>query len=111
MGMETTSNLTTIQEARTYGEAAKVAESVNTEQLIDFIAEDDNVDVFTQARCRGCRIALGDWDFQRYESGYVYATFATPDPEGYTTFKAIDVSTRPIIRNWKTGRVVRWEAK
>ena len=102
----------TTTEARTYSEAAKVAESVNTDALIAFIAEDDNVDVFTQPRCRGYRIALGDWEFKRYPSGNIaYATFATPDPEGYTTFKAIDISTRPIIRNWKSGRIVRWEAK
>ena len=91
----------------TYSTAAKIAEPVTTDELIAFIAEDDNVDVFTQPRCRGYRIALGDWEF----NGYGFATFATPDPEGYTTFKAIDISTRPIIRNWKSGRIVRWEAK
>ena len=95
----------------TYAAAAKVAESVTTDELIAFIAEDDNVDVFTQPRCRGYRIALGNWEFNGYDSGYVYATFATPDPEGYTTFKAIDISTRPIICNWKTGRIIRWEVK
>ena len=102
--METTS--TTIKPL-TYGAAAKVATPVNTDELRDLIAQDDNPDIFSgkgKIRRIGWNLRISTagtavwicWDCD-YGDG-----LASAGPSSYDG---------AIFNFERLGRIVRWEGK
>ena len=102
--MDTTSTTT---KPLTYGAAAKVATPVNTDELRDLIAQDDNPDIFSgkgkvrrigwnlRIRTAGTAVWIC-WDCD-YGDG-----LASAGPSSYDG---------AIFNFERLGRIVRWEAK
>jgi len=102
--MDTTSTTT---KPLTYGAAAKVATPVNTDELRDLIAQDDNPDIFSgkgKVRRVGWNLRISTagtavwiaWDCD-YGDGLDVA-----NPSSYDG---------PVFNFERLGRIVRWEAK
>ena len=109
--METTTTF------RTYAEAAKIAEPVNTDELRDLIAQDDggdgsNPDIYRRKHTQR-RIA---WRLSvSRNAGYPYVSYKYCDGEGYTRMDVVTPSEwlpmAPIFHFERLGRIVRWEVK
>ena len=109
--------MTTTTKPRTYGDFAKVAESVNTDELRDLIAQDDggdgsNPDIYRRKHTSR-RIA---WRLSvSRHAGYPYISYKFCDGEGYTQMDVVFPSDylpmAPIFHFERLGRIVRWETK
>tara|TARA_Y100000310_G_scaffold315433_1_gene365966 strand:+ start:54 stop:362 length:309 start_codon:yes stop_codon:yes gene_type:complete len=91
----------------TYGTASKIATPVNTDELRDLIAQDDNPDIFSgkgKVRRVGWNLRISTL------GGYPYIGWDCDYGDGLDT--AIPSSyDGPIFNFERLGRIVRWEAK
>lgn len=97
--------MTTTTKPLTYGAAAKVATSVNTDELRDLIALDDNPDIFPG---KGKTRRVG-WNLRINTAGT--AVWLSWDCGYGDCLDSTSTYDRPIFNFERLGRIVRWEAK
>ncbi len=102
--------MTTTTKPLTYGAAAKVATSVNTDELRDLIALDDNPDIFPgkgKTRRVGWNLRIntaGTAVWLSWDCAYRVCDL-TSSHDSTSTYD------RPIFNFERLSRIVRWEAK
>jgi len=100
---------TTTTKPLTYGAAAKVATPVNTDELRDLIAQDNNPDIF---RRKGTTRRIG-WNLRiRMIAGLPHVGWDCDYGDGYDVASPCSYEPlAPIFNFERLGRIVRWEAK
>ena len=94
---------TTTTKPLTYGTASKVATPVNTDELRDLIAQDDNPDIFSG---KG-KIRRVGWNLQISTAGTaVWISWDCDYGDGLDVASTWD---GPIFNFERLGRIVRWE--